>query len=423
MDGQQKQERHGVPSSGHGPILYIGPRPHMPHFAHTKTPLRMLSKEIILMICQQLCAHCRDRFAFHDANPATIREKRALAYFARTCRTLYKIANPVLYHYFATGNYYSHRMRPADWKPEDDKLVSFTHTVLRYPDLAQHVVSLQVTQSWVLKLTDLKVLPGLYHAIKARGLDPDEYMKSVHDWNGPLRIPSRWWSPQLRTRELAHQQLQELLIMALPRLHTLLASREWMAYFDKLARFRMMGMKLPLEVLCLRNSSSAGPDRVLGLAGDMLLIAPKLHTLFSEGCLDHVRGRERISWEGGPFASFRLRHIMESPDYEELMDALEPSRVALRKVALTWGRIEFEPENARQKTMPHPIRSFQTFSNLHTLVIDQAALAMTRYRRHPTWYDMATFLPATINQLHILFIYQSFACEMQELRDGSVDES
>ncbi|KFY86239.1 hypothetical protein V500_07773 [Pseudogymnoascus sp. VKM F-4518 (FW-2643)] len=86
-------------------------------------------------------------------------DKITLARMCRASKMLCSIAQPVLFHYYASGNLarsvrtdfyeYERSWNVEGWNPEDDKLPAFLRTLITRPDLALCVELLQVQGSGV----------------------------------------------------------------------------------------------------------------------------------------------------------------------------------------------------------------------------------------------------------------------------------
>jgi hypothetical protein len=105
--------------------------------------MERLPTEIIIQIAGYLCFHCQNPGLFpHAATKAIRDEKRALAHLCRTSKTICAIAQPVLYHYYASGNL-GHAWRSYE---KYDYLLQFLRTLLRRPGLALQVTTMQLSQ-------------------------------------------------------------------------------------------------------------------------------------------------------------------------------------------------------------------------------------------------------------------------------------
>jgi hypothetical protein len=106
-----------------------------------------LPVELIQRICDHLCLHCQLPSSFAHADTWQVREsKDALANLSAASSWLRAIAQPVLFHYFATGKLIlTHRQNNL---PQPDSPLSlFIRSAIRRPDLAARVKALQLVQS------------------------------------------------------------------------------------------------------------------------------------------------------------------------------------------------------------------------------------------------------------------------------------
>jgi hypothetical protein len=61
--------------------------------------------EILLQIFSYFCFHCQNPGLFPHANTDDVREnKKCLAYLCRASKAICAVAQPILYHYYASGN-------------------------------------------------------------------------------------------------------------------------------------------------------------------------------------------------------------------------------------------------------------------------------------------------------------------------------
>ena len=107
-----------------------------------------LPNEILFKIFELLCFHCTNPGMFPNADTEGVREDKAT--LARLCRVsphFRSMAQPILYHYYATGNcrHFLPRGIPYYEVPGDkDHLLSFATTLTKRPDLAAEVVCMQL---------------------------------------------------------------------------------------------------------------------------------------------------------------------------------------------------------------------------------------------------------------------------------------
>ncbi|KAK8139120.1 hypothetical protein PG984_002500 [Apiospora sp. TS-2023a] len=104
--------------------------------------------EILLQIFESLCFHCTNPGKFPNADTEDVLEDKAT--LARLCRASHhfrSLAQPILYHYYATGNckHFLPRGVPYYEVPgANDRLLSFATTLTKRPNLAAEVASMQL---------------------------------------------------------------------------------------------------------------------------------------------------------------------------------------------------------------------------------------------------------------------------------------
>ena len=112
--------------------------------------LDQLPVDVLDLIFENLCYHCQKPGNFVNADEHEVVEnKRALARLCCTCTAICNVAQPILYHYYATGNFCKagmpYREHWKDAEPWDyDFFPQFLRTIIARPDLAEHVKSLQI---------------------------------------------------------------------------------------------------------------------------------------------------------------------------------------------------------------------------------------------------------------------------------------
>lgn len=105
--------------------------------------------EILSIICRNLCLHCQHPDFVVDLPDTVVdaarEDKRSLARLSRTCRALRPVAQPVLFHYYHSGN--QPLLSEAgkwdrsrfDQGADNDLLLHFLRTIINRPDLAASV--------------------------------------------------------------------------------------------------------------------------------------------------------------------------------------------------------------------------------------------------------------------------------------------
>ncbi|KAK7952548.1 uncharacterized protein PG986_008276 [Apiospora aurea] len=137
------------------------------------TAFAFLPSEVLIRVFENLCFHCQNPGKFPTADMKNVRQDKAT--LARLCRVSTRfrdLAQPILYHYYATGNckhFFDQndpQIRVFRWQGSNDYLLSFVTTLAARPDLASKVTSLQlVNHSGVYRKydddKDLKMLRAL----------------------------------------------------------------------------------------------------------------------------------------------------------------------------------------------------------------------------------------------------------------------
>lgn len=113
--------------------------------------LDQIPVDVLNLIFTSLCYHCQKPGNFVNADEYDALEaKRALALLCRTSKAICSIVQPILYHYYATGNARKARMpHRKHWNNDVEQwdynyLPQFLRTIVVRPDLAERVESLQM---------------------------------------------------------------------------------------------------------------------------------------------------------------------------------------------------------------------------------------------------------------------------------------
>lgn len=149
--------------------------------------LLSLPNEILIEICREFCLHCQYEERQSHGEVALVslgndmfevgRHGRAvLARLSRTCKALTPVAQPLLFHFFHTGNL-PRMLESMKWddvsyspgKADDDMLLSFLRTLLDRPDLGMHVRALALYYAKPVRAaatTDLSLIPRIRTTIR-----------------------------------------------------------------------------------------------------------------------------------------------------------------------------------------------------------------------------------------------------------------
>ena len=393
--------------------------------------LGILPTEIIHRICTHLCDHCDSPHSFPHAETWDVRgRKAALANLSTTSSRFRDIAQPVLFHYFASGT-----LPPRGYSPEYDskltrefserarKLPLFLRSAVQRPDLASRVKALQLVQS---KQTDDEIpdvlgeyirtmLAEAYCALNNKtGEDRDLLKESVDYWSHRI-----WFRPD------SHLLIQVALLLA-PNIERLAIARDFYAGYDLL---EICNGALPsLKSIALRPWME---NYHIHDAKPLFAAAPKLETLYALGC--GFKDEANNPNHGVPFELdlANLRKLIISglefydlamllptcPQLEELqyvrpttetefneditpLETLMPIRETLRKLRIKFTR--FSVWGQLNQTFPRTlttIESFKDFTALEELTIEQAAINCP-VSPTPGGARLVDWLPPSVQRVH-----------------------
>ncbi|KAH8686451.1 hypothetical protein BGZ61DRAFT_454490 [Ilyonectria robusta] len=153
-----------------------------------------LPVEILQAICQQLCAHCTSGSDFTPPKrletgspslPDVSRPKndtKALIALSQTCRKLYPIARPVVYHEYVS----------EQWKTSH--VAGFFRTILERPDLAALVQRLSLASKDFEEPSSLSIQGQLIrdNLVLPPGFDGKLYMANIDESREDCTIHNTW---------------------------------------------------------------------------------------------------------------------------------------------------------------------------------------------------------------------------------------
>lgn len=255
-----------------------------------KLSLVELPAEILAMICGELCLHCRGRqrheYIVGVPEKAALEareDKRALARLSRVCKVLRAAAQPVVFHYFHSGNQ-PRMISRLRWDmtrfrvstAEDDLLLPFLRSLVERPDLASEVKALSLYYSECHRGAREESLAALAEASMRLGMDMlAHYIK---------RYP------------------QELAIALCPRLEQLLTSQSGRSTFEDLATFagQLPALEYIAAVVSVDNETSPNEYHFQGLRR-LLVRAPNLRVLEAADCGRNSDLDERFCFDRSAF--------------------------------------------------------------------------------------------------------------------------
>jgi hypothetical protein len=286
-----------------------------------------LPYEILVNILSNLCLHCQHSLEHEEvpdfaSDEARINQK-TLASACRASSVLRHVAQPILFHYYATGNLPKRDLN-GDWlatPSQDDKLCYFLRSLVERPNLVDNVKSLSLVTSGVVNGFKRIASETLADAGSKLGIPRmgQHTLESTEEGLDPAKVSLIWDFPPPFNR-WAHFWMQELAIALTTRLEQLILARDHPLEFKGL---KIAGVSLPyLRSLMLQPRES---DFYIFEAAPLLELAPNLHTLYGTSCggysLESI-GRT-LGEKGFPLTNLRKLSVdtVESPALETLLSA------------------------------------------------------------------------------------------------------
>ncbi|OAF56972.1 hypothetical protein VC83_05809 [Pseudogymnoascus destructans] len=329
-----------------------------------------LPEELLGRICIYLCPHRQNPNDLPNPDEPCVRASKAtLARLCRVSKRMLAIAQPILYHYYATGNIIG-PLNPmvSDYPTADDKLPSFLRTIIHQPILAIHIRTLQLQSKSTSKTTTL----------------------NPHLRNGSSTPPSR----AQKTRIAIHPWLRELAIILTPRTSHLMLGHSPLlprTYIEPSSRL------LPACTSLSFRSGVKGYN--LAMMPPLLRMAPNLTSLQATDILGwHSEGLV----DNAPLSLQKVRRLVA----EELR--MNEFSVMVR------CDVSSHYEYLMPKSQHQTIQSLQEFYQLEELVMDQWAFLYHDNGSRGT-KGLVTLLPASIQIVHLRYVYNSMRGELQQL--------
>ncbi|PHH92737.1 hypothetical protein CDD83_5566 [Cordyceps sp. RAO-2017] len=419
--------------------------------------MESMPTEIIRQICKHLCFHCQQPAAFPNADSTEVRDcKSSLSRLCGTSRRICAIAQPVLYHYYATGNLPTqagfglhHTIREPS---EDDKLPLFLRTMMQRPDLAAHVRALQLVDSDMVNGCCDDLVRDLGVQMRHFNIQPPDKVGALSC--GDVFLRNRPFSVE------GHRWLEELAIALSPRLEMLLVAHTAPSRFFWNANISMSQLKS----LAIRGYSG---QYYFSEATSLIAAAPKLQTLYLLDC-SHFMGWRQVFDLSLELVLANLRQLIVNglraehlekilrscsrlQDLEyyqqtapgiwnvgQVVQSIMPARHTLRRLYFAclpmatsnlnlFGHIRQE-SGAGERTPNYvedaltvsydtsAIESLREFGELQELGIDQASIYS------PSSVDpetnpgrLARLLPPRVQKLRVMYVYRGMTADLCSL--------
>ncbi|UQC86003.1 uncharacterized protein CLUP02_11502 [Colletotrichum lupini] len=425
-----------------------------------------LPLELVEQICSLLCFHCRYQGTFPDAESDDYRlSKRTLSRLCRVSRGFCAVAQPFLFHDFATGGLLQRHdcgigaqpSKPSQDDEYDDKLPVFLRSIIQRPDLASHTRTLQLVENDVIRGCTPELAPLLIKATEDAGAlrhAPSRGYLQTKIWSGFSGQPEALLRIQ---RRKIHHWLGELAILLSPNLAMLLIARDSFVDYEHIRDSRA---SFPaLRSIALRGVRK---NHHIYEASALFAAAPNLENLHSMHCslfdgqspwtlvkpwtlkLGNLR---RLSLSEIGFEDLNLlvkccpsleelavtaKEIYRNSgfdywDMSKLLQAFDPVRHTLRKLRLSHNCSRSSRADSRQVASGGIAWSFRSFEHLEELVFDQAAIDNTPRAvlleygvdLYTEW-RLAEVLPASIRRVEILHADQNCKEKLRRLAEESL---
>lgn len=380
--------------------------------------MERLPVELIQRICAYLCHHCHRPDSFCHAETWDVREsKDALASLSATSSRFRAIAQPILFHYFATGNLIPRH--PRDFPGRDSQLPLFIRSLIRRPDLAARVRALQLVQShqFAQELNfHADCLRPVFEKVH-HGLSDDPDYNYTKDRIGQ-------WLASDGTGHPDHQWLVQIPLLLVPNLETLSVARDFADY----GILELGSGTLPsLRSIALQPLSE--PFHIHE-AKALFAAAPNLEVLYALGCGYKDPGNNPNY--GMPF-ELRLGNLRKlviegvelydlamllpsCPQLQELqyvrpdceaeerdtvpLEVLAPLQRTLRTLKFKFTQVQIGGDFPRMRpTMFTTIKSLRDFAALEELVIEQYAISCPTAPT-PGGARLVDWLPPSVERVH-----------------------
>ena len=422
-----------------------------------------LPVELVARICSLLCPHCEapDSFMFtlsdaewETGNVSLETGHASLARFSKTSRRIAAIAQPYLFHYFATGRQIRFiedgTIAISGLPNENHRLALFLRTVIQRPELAVRVKAL--------RLAPLPAVHGREYDNNHRTATPVEVLRQARSKLGDvvdnaLFFPGFSWDLHRKkfTDSAIYHGLEQLAIVLCPNADTVVlgdeqpSSRPWNVFVSRKWTFPSLKRA---ELLLYK------PSRLFTLARHVFDSAPNIETLR----VAHLTRPRRLtmdtnwgtSWTmtlpsvrrlvGSDISVTDLAALVKScpqlRDHEykhhsraltcrvrgrELLEALQPARKTLHRLLL----VITATSDPRGDMMPGAsVGTLKDFDALEELVVNQNQVAggfVVVGQAAPST-DLTRFLPRSIKNVVFLNIWCNFNPDLEGLlQDAPVE--
>ncbi|OTA99235.1 hypothetical protein M426DRAFT_90096 [Hypoxylon sp. CI-4A] len=420
--------------------------------------MEALPVEILIQIFNPFCFHCQHSGVFPNADLDEVREdKRVLAQLCRTSKAICAVAQPILFHYYATGNskietrLYKGRdgFVSSDWEP--DRLPQFIRSLVHRSDLAPEVVAMHIVantlssgyelrgyddQSRTIRsLGEISLIRGLP---QARHWPDDGHISQISKLTAMQRRDLHYWliklamilTPRLKSLFLAtggdiDRSIVDLPCQVrLPSVRTVALMGKFESYH--IHQFKELYSALPnLENLYTCDASKGNPSGTevewKPLDGDLRLSSVKklaLSDLYPRQLASLLASTSKL--EDLEYYCNTARDENVYLDTEDLATIFQPVKSTLRRLCVSFlspmPQMDY-PDPFPQCIVPPylncPIGNFRDFERLEELSID--SYSVNREDDRDEADKLVTLLPRSIRKLRITYLFNGMEKSLREL--------
>ncbi|KAK4156075.1 hypothetical protein C8A00DRAFT_31127 [Chaetomidium leptoderma] len=407
--------------------------------------LERLPVELISQICSILCLHCHAPHVFPHADTEEARAgKRALSRLSRMSQRMRAIAQPFVFHYYASSNMpvmlapinlvtEQNSAATTVLRPGNDRLPFFLGSILSRPDLASRVRALQL----------------FWPNSEAVHQNPDALLKQAADRLG-LDLGFEAGLMTQRHAKCAHHCLRHVAILLCPNVSKLLLPGDFFSSFGG-SICPKSGRTLPsLQTVGLvpaHGVTLGGVDRFLSACApnvESLHVARLASTNFPYVGMSDPRPRWGVTTlrnirrlvvnNIGPRGLLFMMHscpqisdlqythhglsranLHSSGSIEQcrlVMQAIGPLHKTLRRLSL----VVMHNGDPRGTLLDHPaIDSLRHFEKLETLAINQAHIYPYSSTPPPRGRGLLDLLPRSIRDVQFLHVCRDFGNDLEVL--------
>ncbi|KAI1445748.1 hypothetical protein F5Y02DRAFT_385218 [Annulohypoxylon stygium] len=262
--------------------------------------MESLPVELLHQIFSSLCFHCQNPGVFPNADlDHVLNDKKALAHLCRTSKYICSIAQPILYHYYATGNTDSRATRNFEY----DFLPQFIRTIAQRPDLASQITTMHLVENGPLEGYDsqIQTIESLIEFSISKNLLEEPCLPD--DWcEGRVE---QWCIADNPFYQILHCWLATLAVVLSPRFNSLYLDTEggcWLPDLEDCPHIKLLSLQtLGLMSHAINYFHDSSPD-----TKELCLAASNIKTIYVHNAYN---SSSAVEW----FRTFKDSYGHKSP--------------------------------------------------------------------------------------------------------------